>query len=273
MAKLGTVWERATEFAGDRLGLLAPLVLGAIVLPAAASAGLQLFAVTAPPAIRAAAMALVLLLSVPTLWASLTITAFAIEPESFAAARSRASRRLLPVLGVSIVLGAALALSMLPVPVLLAARGYGVAQLLGGSATQITVDAQTASMVALYVLVLIPVVITLLVRLILVTPVVLREPMLLGAVRRSWVLTRRHGWRTFGTLLLFFVIAGVAQLAVQTVFGSVFVLLFGAGTGITLAAGLTVLVQALLQAVIVVLLAAFQGKLYAALTTAPVWPA
>jgi len=112
--------------------------------------------------------------------------------------------------------------------------------------------------------VLVPVALFLFTRLVLVMPVVLLEPASLGAIRRSWVLTRRHGWRIFGTLLLFAVIAVVAQLAVSTVLGSVILLVFGAGAGLTTGFVLSAIVNACVQALMMLLLAAFQAKLYAA---------
>jgi hypothetical protein len=273
MAKLGTVWERATEFAGERAGALAPIALAAFVVPNAASSCLGALAPALPPATRMALAGIILLLSVVTLCGSLAVMALATGEPGTASAARLATRRLGPALLVSIVLGVVAALLAAPLPAILLARGYDVVALAAGQTGNVVIDPQTSSMVALYMLVLIPAAIAVFVRLILVTSVVLHESLLFGAVRRSWVLTRRHGWRIFGTLLLFLVIAGVAQLALQTVLGSVFVLLFGAGTGLTLGTALLLLAQVLLQTVITVLLAAFQGKLYTALTTAPVWPA
>lgn len=274
MAKLGTVWERAAEFAGERIGGLAPIALGTIALPTVLSGGLPLLMLAGGPGLHVAAMVVTLLLSLVSLWGSLVVTAWAIDPESRAAAAALARRRLLAVLLVSIGVGAVAALVFLPIPIFLGFRGYDLAQIFVGGPAQVTIgtrptiDPQSSGTIGLYLLLLVPIMATAFVRLILLGPVVLREGLLFGAVRRSWVLTRRHGWRLFGTLLLFFVIASIAQLAAQTVFGSVFALLLGVGPAgtLTLAFGLTLLVQAIVQTVIVVLLAAFQGKLYAALS-------
>ncbi|WP_294334737.1 hypothetical protein [uncultured Sphingomonas sp.] len=274
MAKLGTVWERAAEFAGERVGALSPIALGAIALPTLLSTSLPPLVLGAGPGIRILTMALAVLLSIVSMWGSLAVTAWAIDPESRAAAVALARRRLPAVLLVSIGVGAAAALLFLPIPILLGVRGYDLTQIFVGAtaqgtiASRPTIDAQTGGLIGLYLLALTPLLSAVFVRLTLLGPVVLREGLLFGAVRRSWVLTRRHGWRVFGTLLLFFVIAGIAQLAAQTVFGSVFTLLFGAGPAgtLTLAIGLTLLVQAIVQTLIIVLLAAFQGKLYAALS-------
>lgn len=264
MAKLGTVWERAAEFAGERAGALAPIVLAAFVVPNAASSCLGAIAPAAPPAVRLVLSAVMLLLSLVTLWGSLAVMALATGEPGVAPAARLATRRLGPALLVSVVLGVLGALLVAPVPGILVVRGYDVAAIAVAQAGNVVVDPQTSSMVALYVLVLLPVALFLFTRLILVSAVVLREPVALGAIRRSWVLTRRHGWRIVGTLLLFVIIAAVAQLAARTVFGSVFTLLLGAGEGLTTGFVLTAIVTACVQGVVMLLLAAFQGKLYAA---------
>lgn len=266
MAKLGTVWERAAEFAGERAGTLAPIVLAAFVLPNAASSCLGAVAPVVPPVARLALTGVILLLSVVSLWGSLAVMALATGAPGLAPAARLATQRMGPALLVSIVLGLVAVLLVAPLVGILAAKGYDVLAIAAAQAGNVVVDPQTSSMVALYVLVLIPVGLFLFTRLVLVSPVVLREPVSLGAIRRSWVLTRRHGWRIFGTLLLFVVIAGVAQLAARTVFGSVFTLLFGAGEGLTTGFVLTAIVTAGVQAVVMLLLAAFQAKLYAALS-------
>ncbi|UYY78977.1 hypothetical protein [Sphingomonas sp. R1] len=264
MAKLGTVWERATEFAGERAGALAPIALAAFVVPNAASSCLGALAPALPPATRMALAGIILLLSVVTLWGSLAVMALATGEPGTASAARLATRRLGPALLVSIVLGVVAALLAAPLPAILLARGYDVVALAAGQTGNVVIDPQTSSMVALYMLVLLPVGLFLFTRLVLVSPVVLREAVSLGAIRRSWVLTRRHGWRIFGTLLLFVVIAGVAQLAARSVAGSVFALLLGGGDGLTTSFALTAIVTACVQGVVMLLLAAFQAKLYAA---------
>jgi hypothetical protein len=273
MAKMGTVWDQTTGFVGERFGPLVPIALATFVAPTVISACLQTLATTSGPAARLVLGALVLLLSLATIWGSLTVIALATGEGSVAASGRLAGRRLPAALLVSIVLGLAAALLVAPVPLILASRGYDVMAIAAGQAGNVVVDPQTSSIVALYVLALIPVLLAAFTRLILISPVVLREAVMFGAIRRSWALTRRHGWRIFGLLLLFALIGGIAQLAAQTVFGSVFTLLFGAGEGLTLALLLTTIVTACVQAVVMLLLAAFQGKLYAALATDSVSPA
>lgn len=274
MAKMGIVWDRTVAFAGERLGVLLPIALAAFVVPGVAGNCAQALALTAGSGARWGLGALVLLLSLPSIWGSLAVIALATGEERLAGAGRLALRRLPAAILVSIVLGLAAALAMLPVAVILAAGGYDLAAIAAGRAGAVVVDPRTSSLVALYVLLLLPVALFAFTRLILVSPVVLREDALFGAIRRSWVLTRKHGWRIFGMLLLFGMIGGIAQLAAQAVFGSVFTLLAGGGQGVTTAFVLTTIATSCVQAVVMVLLAAFQGRLYAALTTADsVWRA
>ncbi|WP_139810027.1 hypothetical protein [Sphingomonas azotifigens] len=273
MAKMGTVWDRTAAFVGERAGVLLPLAIVVFLVPGAIGTCLQLVAATSSVPIRWGLGALVLLLSLPTIWGSLAVIGLATGESGIAAAGGLATRRLLATVIVSVALGVAAIALALPVPIILALRGYDVAALSAGRAGNVVVDPQTSAMVALYMLALIPVLLFAFTRLLLVSPVVLREAVLFGAIRRSWVLTRRHGWRIFGTLLLFGVIGGVAQLAAQTVFGSVFTLWFGAGEGLTTAFVLTTIATGSVMAVVQLLLAAFQGKLYAALALDSAWPA
>ncbi|SFJ20983.1 hypothetical protein SAMN03159338_1078 [Sphingomonas sp. NFR04] len=274
MAKMGIVWERTTAFVGEHLGALVPVALLAFVVPSVLNSCVSAAAVTASPGVRLAVGVVVVLLSIVSFWGSLSVIALATGASGLAGAGQLAARRLPAALLVAIGIGVAAALAMLPVPLILATRGYDVLAIAAGQGATMTIDPQTSSMVALWVLVLILAFFFLFTRLLLVSTVVLREGLLFGAIRRSWALTRGHGWRILGLLLLFTLIGGVAQLAAKLVFGSVFALLFGNAPGLTTAMLLTTIVTASVQAVVMLLLAAFQGKLYVALTaTDSVWPA
>lgn len=273
MAKMGNVWDRTTAFTGERFGVLVPVALLAFALPGVVSTCLQVASVTSGQGVRMGSGLAALLLSVVSIWGALVVIGLATGAPGLPAAGQRAMRRLPATLLVSIGLGLAMAVLVLPFPLILAARGYDVLAIAAGKAGNVVVDPQTSSMVALYLLVLVPVLLVVFARLILVTPVVLCEPMLFGAIRRSWALTRRHGWRILGMLLLFGLIGGIAQLAAQTVFGSVFTLLLGAGPGVTPALVLTAIITASVQAVMILLLTVFQGKLYDALALEGAMPA
>ncbi|MET3711027.1 hypothetical protein ABIC65_001729 [Sphingomonas trueperi] len=274
MAKMSIVWDRTTAFVGAHLGTLVPLALAAFVAPGVINSCVSAAATTANPGVRLAVGTLVVLLSIVSFWGSLIVIALATGSGSLADAGRLAARRLPASLLVSIGIGIAAAVAMLPVPLILATRGYDLMAIAAGQGANIVVDPQTSSMVALWALVLVVAGLFLFTRLLLVSTVVLREGVLFRAIGRSWALTRGHGWRILGLLLLFLLLGGVAQLAAKAVFGSVFALLLGNAPGLTPAMLLTTIVAAIVQAVVMLLLAAFQGKLYVALTTTDsVWPA
>jgi hypothetical protein len=274
MAKMSIVWDRTTAFVGEHLGALVPLALMAFIAPGVVNSGVSAAAAAAGPGVRLAVGVLVVLLAIVSFWGSLTVIALATGAAGLADAGRLALRRLPAALLVSLGIGVAAAVAMLPVPLILAGRGYDLMAIAAGQGATMTIDPQTSSMIALWVLVLILAFFFLFTRLLLVSTVVLREGALFGAIGRSWALTRGHGWRIFGLLLLFTLIGGISQFAAKLVFGSVFALLFGNAPGLTTAMLLTTFVTASVQAVVMLLLAAFQGKLYVALTTTDsVWRA
>ncbi|WP_126002725.1 hypothetical protein [Sphingomonas sp. ABOLE] len=274
MAKMGIVWDRTTAFVGERLGALAPITLATLVAPAVASSCLSVAFAMASPGTRMGVGVLAVLLSLVSFWGTLVVMALATGDESLAAAGRAAARRLPATLLVSLALGLAFVALAVPLGLILVARGYDVTAMAAGQGGSVVVDPQTSAMVALWMLVLVAVCLFAFARLVLVSAVVLRERVAFAAIRRSWALTRGHGWRIFGMLLLFLLIATIAQLAAQAVFGSVFALLLGNAPGLTAALVLTTIVTACVQGAAMLLLAAFQGKLYVALTTNDsVWPA
>ncbi|RYY41946.1 MAG: hypothetical protein EOP59_11150 [Sphingomonadales bacterium] len=106
-------------------------------------------------------------------------------------------------------------------------------------------------------------------RLMVTTPVIVREGRWLSALRQSWKLTRGMTWRIIGVILLFALISWVSILAANTVFGSVFALIAGGDrAGVSLAGVLTSIVVAAVQTGFTVLVPAFTAKLYLALTAA-----
>lgn len=65
-------------------------------------------------------------------------------------------------------------------------------------------------------------------RLILALPIIAAEGgSVLGAIRRSWRLTRRNTWKLYGLALLFLFLLGLITLVAQQALGSVLLLLLG----------------------------------------------
>lgn len=265
MAKMGAVWDRTAEFLGERAGLLVPLALVTLVAPAAISANLSAVA-GQTGIVYGAALVLQLLLWLVSLWGTLVVTGLAIGAPGLRAAGVVARNRLVASLIVTLTLSILGGVLMIPIFLLLLFAGYDLTVLARMNGPT-PIDPATGMRIAAYMILLGAVLIVLFVRMIVVNAVLLREGGLFGSIRRSWQLTRRHTFRILGVLILFVVVTGVCQLAAQSVFGSVFALLLGgARTGMSPALVLTTIVTAIVQAGFMVVFAAFQGTLYAALT-------
>ena len=257
---MGNVWDRATEFLSDNLSVIVPVALVGIVLPDAVS---TIIAPLGPQSSTATAVVGVigLALSLVALWGQLAIVALAIDPPAGRqAAVRRASARFLPMIGVSLVLLLGFTLLILPIPIILALSGYDVQAAMNGA--QVEVPTAAGGFVALYALVLLPVLFFIAARMALLTPVIVAERLGLGAVRRSFDLTRGIVWKVIGVMILYGIVFGVALLAARTVFGSILELLVGGEGVVSAATVLTAIVVSVVQAVFVVLAAAFVAKLY-----------
>lgn len=265
MVKMSTVWDRTAEFLSDNIGAIVPVALIAFFVPASIGGSLESVFLTATPGVMLALRLVQLAFAVLSIWGSLVITAMAIEGASGETAGTIARRRLLPAIAVSLVLGVAMLALTLPVPVYLAANGYDLAAIARGEAVEISSAA--AGAVSIYFLILAAAFLWIGARLIVTTPVIVRERRVLSAIPQAWRLTRGSTWRIIGVLILFVVVATVSALAANTVFGSIFALVAGGGEdGISLAGVLTSIVTAAVQTAFLVLLPAFTAKLYLALS-------
>ncbi len=122
-----------------------------------------------------------------------------------------------------------------------------------------------AAGIAGYELLLVVIGLWLAARLTVIVPVIVAEGRLLGAIGRSWQLTRGTTLKIVGVLILYVVVAIVASLATTLVFGSVFKLVAGRGDGVSLASVLTTIVVGVVQTGFVVVAAVFVAQLYRAL--------
>ena len=81
-------------------------------------------------------------------------------------------------------------------------------------------------------------------------------------IRRSWALTAGHWWKLFGFLILFFIGAVVALLALSAVAGGIAALLFGGIEAMSAGALLVALVQAVANAAMTGLFAVMLARIY-----------
>jgi len=265
MVKMSTVWDRTAEFLSDNIGTIVPVALIAFFVPASISGNFEAVFLTATPGVMLALRLVQLAFAILSVWGSLIITAMALENPTGEPAPKIARRRLLPTLAVSVVLGIVMIALTLPAPLFLAASGYDLTAIARGEMVAITPAA--ASFVWIYFLLLMIIFIWVGARLIVTTPVIVREERMFDAIPQSWRLTRGSTWRIIGVLILFALVATVSALAANTVFGSIFALVAGGGEGgISLAGVLTSIVTAAVQTAFQVLLPAFTAKLYLALS-------
>lgn len=230
MIRMATVWDRAAEVMRGRASILISIAFLTVWLPNVLSAGLGSFAGTMPGQASGVSSLLGLLVFVVTLFGSLALIAVASDPDvDQARAYSLAGQRLLPAIGLTILLGVAMLVLFIPFGIILAGSGLDVAALRRGHMAG-TPSGGAVTLAALYVLALLVVLVWLGARLVLFSPVVLNERRGIGTFARSWELTRGLAWRIVGVLILFAVLILVASLAVQTVAALIARLLVGSGS-------------------------------------------
>jgi hypothetical protein len=268
MVKMGTIWERTTEVLSGRAGMLFGIAALTLVLPGIVRLVLALMLPTTTPLGAIVGFALALAVGVISLWGQLTIIAASSDPSIDAAAGYRlAAARLPAALGVTILLSIAAFVLMLPIIVALVAAHVDVTTL--NDATQIgNVPSGTAAFAGFYILVLLVVFLLAAARLTVLNPVVLHERLGIGAIKRSWQLTRGLTWRILGVLVLFIVVAAIAGMALQLVVGTIAALAFGRDAVSTVLL-VTTVANSVLSAAFTVIALAFTAQLYVALAGPP----
>ncbi|MGK6356329.1 hypothetical protein ACMGDH_14030 [Sphingomonas sp. DT-207] len=264
MVAMGNVWDRTAEFLSENVAAILPIALVAFFIPTSITGSLEPARATGGEGFKLGFGAMQLVFAILSLWGSLAITALALDAGKASAAAGVALRRLPAMLVVAIVMFVAIGVLAAPIGVMLARAGIDF--MAPEDMSNFQLGPATGGAIALYALVLVVVLFWLGARLIVATAVIVREGRVLGALGRSWQLTRRHALRIIGVLILYVIVAWVAYLAATAVFGSIFALVAGGeGEGVTLASVLTSIVAAAVQAGFSVLGAAFTAKLYLAL--------
>lgn len=267
---MGTVWDRATEFLGDNIAVLMPIALFAIFLPLSISDNLGPLGAQ-PGSAQALAVSLVgLAVSIVSLFGRMVIMIMAVDGEQTPGSASRlALARLLILLLVVIVLLLLFFMLALPIFVAVGLSGIDTKALTSGNpqaaaAALRGMAAGPAWFIAFYSIAWVVIAVWLSARLTLVMPVVLMERMSIGALARSFRLTRGIALKIVGMLLLYIVMFFVAILAARAVFGSIAGLLIGPVGPLTMAGVLTSIAVGLIQTLFLALQVAFVAKLYLA---------
>ncbi|WP_066481089.1 glycerophosphoryl diester phosphodiesterase membrane domain-containing protein [Sphingomonas sp. CCH13-B11] len=264
MVNMDAVWDRSMEFVSDNLGAVLAIVIPFIFIPQAIGAVME------KPATDAEAVAAIVFAVIGVIAAlagvvgQTMLTALVLDPDAGAtAARARGLRRFLPIIGVSLVLAAAMLLLFVPIVLILAAYGFNMVAASTGAA-QPELPPVAAAWSALYVIVLMPVFFFLAARLILVMPALVDAPIGLGAIRRSWSLTRGMTLKIIGVIILFAIVAIFLTLGVSAGLGALLKIVAGGDGVLTVADVLIALVAALVATGLAVVQTVFVARLYVA---------
>lgn len=265
MVNMGNVWDRTTEFLNDNFGAILPIAALAILVPQAIA---LLIKPDNPADSTMPLQAIGLALTIPSLWGQLAIVALALDPD---AGRSRAisagTRALLPSIVVMLVLFAVVIVAALPIMVAMIAGGVDLeAMMKGGAQTGLT--GGTRTFVVLYGVVLAVALFVLSVRLAMLYPVIVAEKAMLGSIRRSFALGRGITWKMIGVWLVFFLVYGVAYLALTSVVGALFGLIAPDPGQFSVGRIVVAILGALATTAFTLLIAAFSAKLYLAAVAA-----
>ena len=272
--RIGDVWDSTVDAARGRAGVIAPVALLGFFLPGVVQSLVTLFG--DPDSV--ATVLLTGLIAIATLvvavWAQLAIIGIATDPATTRAEASReAWRRVPPLLGLSLLMGLALLVAMIPFGIAAAASGIdyrAMAQAQAGAAPDLSGVSTGAILFAFfYMVALIGLLVWLGTRLVLLSAVILNERRGVGAFRRALALTRGMTLKLIGVLILYVIVLLVATFAVQT---AVFLLVrlplgesgLGAATFVGAIAG------GLLTTVFTALFCVFTARLYVARAGAPV---
>ncbi len=260
MVSMGTVWDRATEFLSDNLSAIFPLALFAIFAPLAISQSIL------PLTVLGGSTALIVgflwvVLSIASNWGSVAVMALALDAVGGrSAAIATANRRFLPIIGISLILLVGAIALTLPLGIALGLSGLDMQAAVRGGKAELT--GGLGWFIILYLVFLLGASIWLVARLALLTPTILVEQRGIGAIGRSFKLTKSVQWKIIGVAILYVIVFGVCSLAAKFVFGSLFALIAGGDGPVTLGSVLASIMVSVVTTAFTVLASAFIGKLY-----------
>ena len=262
MVEMEQVWDRTAAFLRARRAVLVPLALSAMFVPGVIGGLAEAAAAHNDAASGGVWMPVRLVAGLLMLWAELAILAMAAGLESPRAALRQAGLRLPVVVGFAVLLTVLLLLLAMPALGILLAYGFDFVAAAAGESVQPSVVA--TAWIALYALLLIPLLLWVAARLSVVTPVILQERRGLGALARTFALTRGLAAKIIGVLLLYGIVSTVLTAAARFAGGTIFAVIFGSDDGLGVASVLTLLLTTLVETALAVLLWVFTGKLYLA---------
>ena len=198
-----------------------------------------------------------LVASLITLAGQLGLVRLALGPSvTVGGAIAHGVRRMPVYLGGALIVIAALLILAIPFALVLAAMGVPLGREAAGS------PPQPGTLVALLLFFAIACFVG--VRMLMTLPVASAEPIgPVALIKRSWQLTAGHFWRLFGFLVLFFVAGMIVIFAIEAVVGIVSRLMTGPTVEpMSLSALIIALVQAVLNAALITVLAVMLARIY-----------
>jgi hypothetical protein len=265
MVKMGNVWDRTGEVLNGRGGMLAGIAILTLFVPAAIQAAVVAYSQPSRTT-TLIGVALSIAVAIAALWGQLAIIAASTDSTTGrAAAQRQASARLPAALLVAIVLALIFLVAFLPAAGLMVAAGMDFSRMASGVPSAPTAYGPLY-LALLYILVVLITALFLGARMLPLYAVVLHERLGLGAIRRSWQLTRRHTWRLVGVVLLFLVVLLIATWAAQSVVGLIVRLILGGDAVATVTFVASLAAQAVSTGLTLVAIV-FSAQLYVALTT------
>jgi hypothetical protein len=263
MVQMGTVWDRTTAAASTLLGAIMPIAIVLVFLPISVQLSLR------PLLEKSVAVEKFGVLAI--CWAIELLGTLAIIVLSLGAtnrtseALRTALRRWPVVIGVMLALIVVAGLAAVPMWVAMRMSGMDMAAIEAGHATPPSaITPGIALFLLLYMLVYLVVLLWATARLLVIEPVILAERHGLGAIKRAFTLTHGLTWRIVGVILLYGIVASIAALAAETVFGSILRLIAPDDGDIGIATVITAVIVAAISAAFKVLAAIFVAQLYLA---------
>lgn len=266
MVKMTGVWDRTSDLLNERSGAVLGIAAGLIFVPDLVSGLLEGVAPANSPGALAAGVAS-LATTIVALFGGLAITALAIGDAPTRAAIGLAARRLVPVIGVLVLLLAVLLVLMVPFALIALAAGADLATL-SGTGTMPELGFGPAAGILVYGVLLMALLVWTAARLAVLTPVILAERNGMGAIGRAWRLTRGHGWALVGVLLLYVFVALVLTTGIGAASGAIGALAGGTQPGFSAARLIPAGAMAIVSTLLSVVQSAFVGTLYRALAPA-----
>lgn len=262
MVEMEQVWDRTAAFLRARRATLVALALPALFVPAVIGGLAEAAAAQDVGASGGIWMPVRLVAGLLMLWAELAILALAAGLDSPRVALRQAGLRLPVMIGFALLVTALLLLLAMPAVAILVAYGFDFVAAAAGET--VTPSVAAAAWIALYALVLIPLLLWVAARLSLLPPVILQERRGLGAIARTFTLTHGLAAKIIGMFLLYGIVSTVLTAATQYAGGTVLALIFGSDDGLGVASVLTLLLTTLVETALAVMLWVFTGKLYLA---------